>query len=225
MPPLLLLTACAGPLNNELGLGNQGRVDGRGVWTPPTLSASLMPTAHEGMEASTDPRTAPVYMSDSVAAVKDSKPSVTGIDREWTETPLLVPNDLPAHQPRMTWSALTTDTPRSRGQYPTAQSALSLGSERHNNEQVKEAFIAPFVAASDMVLALPRFFAEHRPKRPTRTGMWPYERQPRREALTTDPVSALPPPPAPPSAPAQPAPDADKPNPKDSSASLNPRKE
>lgn len=198
LTPLLLIAACAGPLNNETGLGNQGRVDGRGVWSPPTLSAKLLPTPQEGLEPSTDPRTAPVFGASGPVAAKDAAPSVTGVDRDWAETLVLVPNDLPAHQPRMTWSYLANDTPRARGQFPTAQSALALGSDRHNNEQVKEALVAPFVAAGDVLLAIPRFIAEHRPDRPTRTSAWPYERMPRREALTPDPVSA--------SAPARPEP-------------------
>lgn len=188
--PLVLLAACAGPLNNEIGIGNTGRVDGRGVWSPPTLTAKLLPTPQEGLEPSTDARSAPVFGAAGPVAAKDAAPSITGIDRNWSETPVIVPNDLPAHQPRMTWSYLASDTPRARGQYPTAQSALALGSERHNNEQVKEALVAPFVAAGDVVLAIPRFIASHRIDRPTRTSAWPYERMPRREALTTDPISA-----------------------------------
>lgn len=210
LTPLVFVAACAGPLNNEVGIGNTGRVDGRGVWSPPTLSARLLPTPQEGLEPSTDARTAPVFGAAGPVAAKDAAPSITGIDRNWTETPVVVPSDLPAHQPRMTWSYLANDTPRARGQFPTAQSALALGSERHNNEQVKEALVAPFVAAGDVVLAIPRFIASHRIDRPTRTSAWPYERMPRREALITDPISAeAPKPPA--AMPAADVPTADMP--------------
>ncbi len=203
LTPLVLAAGCAGPLNNEIGLGNQGRVDGRGVWTPPTLGSSLIVPPREGFEPSTNPKLAPVYAAGGPVAPEEAKPSISGIERTWAEVPVLVPNDLPAHQPRMTWSHVEGDTPRARGVYPTAQSALTLGSSRQNDAQVKEAILAPLVAASDVVLGLPRFFAQHRPGRPTRTVAWPYERTPRREALEIDPVAPVPGSSAEPSTPAK----------------------
>lgn len=88
-------------------------------------------------------------------------PSVLGPNRDnWEETTVVVAVDTTQHHPNLTNGGpdFTDATPRQRGEYPTAFSALSLGAD--TDAQVAEAFAGPFFAAWDVVMAIPRLIAQ-----------------------------------------------------------------
>lgn len=176
----LLLTACAGPLNNENGIGNSGRPFGHSVYTPASLADATMPTPPEGLEPTADQQSAPVYGVAGPVDVRTAQPSLVSLDRSnWGTTSIEVPNDFSAHQPRLSVNYINKESnPRAQGKYPTERTALGLGTDRHNDEQILEAAAAPLVAASDILLLVPRAIVEMRPFRPTRTGGEPYARSP-----------------------------------------------
>ena len=176
----LALAACAGPLNNEHGIGNAGRPFGRSIFTPATLADGLPPVPAEGFEPTTDQQNAPVYGAAGPVDARSAQPSLVALDRSnWGSTSIDVPNNFPAHQPRFTTNYLIKDSnPRAQGKYPNERTALAEGTDRHNDEQILEAAAAPFVVAGDMLMLLPRAVAELRWGRPTRTGSEPYARMP-----------------------------------------------
>lgn len=168
---------CAGPLNTEHSLGN---ARGRGVWTPPTIgeSAAMMPT--DGFAPALKQSEAPVYGAQGPVPAPDASRSLVSLDRaNWAPSTIDVPVDLPTHPPRLATNWLDTrDSARAQGQFPTAASALATTSNRRNEAQMREAVAAPFIAASDVILMPFRAAASMRPMQPTRTGSWPYARQP-----------------------------------------------
>lgn len=189
LPPAALLAACAGPLNNESGIGNAG---GRTVYAPATLAQSALLPVNAEFEPVADTKSAPVYGANGPTNADSAQPSVLAIDRDnWSTIAVIVPNNLPAHQPRYATNYVSNWSARARGEYPDDRTALNMGSDEGNRQQVVEAVAAPFVAASDIILYLPRAVMESRPYRPTRTGTWPYERAPRDQQLKPVPVTPL----------------------------------
>ena len=184
---LLTLAGCAGPLNPEPKIGT-----GAGAWTPPTIGESAMNMPDPETLGATTYAEAPVYTATGIVTVPDAERSVLTLDRtNWQDSVVAVPNDLAAHQPRYTNNILRPEnTRRAQGQFPTAQSALDTGTSRGNDLQAQEALFAPFAAAADVVLFLPRFAFEARPDRATRTGTTPYQRVPVQQTLA--PVAATP---------------------------------
>lgn len=176
----LTLAACAGPLNNEHGIGNSGRPFGHSVYTPASLADSTTPSPPEGLEPTTNQQLAPVYGAAGPVDARTAQPSLVSLDRSnWGTTSIEVPNDFSAHQPRLTVNYINKESnPRAQGKYPTERTALGLGTDRHNDEQILEAAAAPLVGASDILLFVPRAIAEMRPRQPTRTGGEPYARTP-----------------------------------------------
>jgi hypothetical protein len=174
------LGACAGPLNNEHGIGNAGRPFGHSVYTPATLADATVPPPPEGLEPTTNQQLAPVYGAAGPVDARTAQPSLTSLDRSnWGATAIEVPNDFPAHQPRLAGNYLNKESnPRAQGKYPTERTALGLGTDRHNDEQLLEAAAAPFVAGADILLFIPRAIVEMRPYQPTRTGGEGYARMP-----------------------------------------------
>lgn len=192
IPPLLLLSACAGPLNTESCVGVGMKSDSLGgVFCPPTITESSIREVPEEAAATVNQRVAPVYAGGGVVQADDSRPSIVSLDRgNWGATDMRVPNDFSAHQPRYTDNVLLNDTlRRTRGDYPTAASALDTGTGAGMDRQIQEAFIAPLAGAADVVLLVPRIVMEARPGQPTRTGLEPYERQPRVQTIVPPPLT------------------------------------
>lgn len=102
-------------------------------------------------------------------------PSLTGIERtNWNASEIVVATDGVQHHPRWTSAQPAyTKTPRSRGLYPTADTALSL--DRADGAEAAEAAAAPFHAASDVILFIPRMFS-HGPCEVRISPAEPYER-------------------------------------------------
>lgn len=180
---VLPLGACAGPLNTESSVGR--------VWTPASIERSQMIEVTGESAPTVDQHDSPVYAADGVLNPRDARASLTGVSREdWAPTPLPVPNDQPAHQPIFTRSWFdTTAQIRSRGTYPTPQSALDTGSKRQNEAQMREAVMAPLAAGADVALLPVRLIGESRPARPTRQGSRPYQRLPEQRVEQPTPVS------------------------------------
>lgn len=183
---------CAGPLNQEVGIGNQGRSWGNSVYTPSTVTQAAIPVPEEGFEPTTDQLGSPVYGARGPMAPDAAAPSLVAMDREnWVGTRIDVPNDMPAHQPRMATNFLFREgNPRVEGKYPDQRTAFGVATERHSDEQILEALAAPFVAGMDVVLIPVRAVAEMRPQRPTRTGSDPYARLPGQVTIVNDPLGA-----------------------------------
>lgn len=163
---LCWLAGCAGPLNNEVSIGQ--------AWLPATLDPA-------------ENRVEPFVAGQMVEPVE---PSVTSLDRSnWGQTRLLVPNDLPSHQPRYTeWWLVTgyEGVPRRKlGRYPTAESALHMPDEADVAAETREGLVSPVAAAIDVVLFPIRAIAA-RPWQRTRTGLHPYERAPRSQVYVNE---------------------------------------
>jgi hypothetical protein len=182
---ILPLAACAGPLNNEPGIGNAGRAFGHSVYTPATIAEGLPAPEPEGLAPSADQSAAPVYEAGGAVDAQNARPSVTSLDREnWAMVRVDVPSDFPAHQPRLARDYLVkTSDPRAQGRYPNERTALGTETTRHANEQFVEALVSPFVAAQNVIMMIPRAIVEMRPRRPTRTGGEGYERYPRQVTI------------------------------------------
>jgi hypothetical protein len=195
---LALSAGCAGPLNQETSVGNVGRPFDRGVWKPETFAQSALRTPPEGFEPTIQQQAAPVYGASGPQAAADAQPSTTSLDRSnWDGVRYTIPSDAPAHQPRFTRNWLDTSaSERARGRYPDERTALFTSTTRQNEAQVREAVVAPFAAASDVILFIPRAVAELRWRRPTRTGTEPYERHPRDSVQVPPPVTPVGPAPA-----------------------------
>lgn len=89
--------------------------------------------------------------------IEATGPSLGRIDRaDWNERAYLVMQDGTRHHPRLTTGGprYTDAIPRQRGEYPTAMSALDLSAD--HGAQFWEAVAAPFWAATDVVLFIPR---------------------------------------------------------------------
>lgn len=125
------------------------------------------------------------------------EPSVVSIDRaNWQRTEFLVPVDgiihTPFHANHFRWA---DQLPRQREEYPTPESALDRTHPRAEMRQIVEGIFAPAVAASDIILFLPRTFA-----RPYNLRISPkeiYERTPPRRVRDA-PYPAQPAPQTPP---------------------------
>jgi hypothetical protein len=93
------------------------------------------------------------------AAGLSGSPSVTSASREnWGRTVVLVPAGGVNHQPTYTRDAphLTFQTARQRDEFPGPEHALDAPDARSGQRQVLEAIEAPFMAALDLVLFVPR---------------------------------------------------------------------
>ncbi len=191
---LAALGACAGPLNNEPGIGNAGRSFGNSVYTPASITSGLPSTPPEGLEATIDQRTAPVYHASGPVGAPGAAPSLTSLDRDnWGVTRIDVPTDSPAPQPRFARDYLIKATnPRAQGKYPDERTALGTATTRHNNEQFVEALVAPAIAGANVVMMIPRIIMESRPRQPTRTGGEGYERAPRQVTIVNPTAETLP---------------------------------
>lgn len=190
--PLLLLAACAGPLNTESCIGVGMRSDSlSGVFCPAAITESSIREVPEEAAATVNQRLAPVYAGGGVVPAADAKPSIVSLDRgNWGATDMRAYNDLSAHQPRYTKNVLLNDTARrTRGEYPTAASAVDTGTGAGMDRQIQEAFVAPVAAAADVVLLVPRMVVAARPWQTTRTGLEPYERQPRMQTIVPAPLT------------------------------------
>lgn len=177
----LLAAGCAGPLNNEVSVGQ--------AWLPSTFDTR----------------------DDAIAAVDSQppvEPSITSIDRtDWPSTRILAPNDRPAHQPLYTQPWFATHyrglERRRTGKYPTQQSALQMPTAADVKGQAREGLVSPVAAAVDLILfPIRAIFAP--PWQRTRTGFMPYDRTARIQTVppaVAEPAEAPPPPPM---APAEP---------------------
>jgi hypothetical protein len=167
-------------MNQESGIGNAGRPFGRSIYTPATLAEGIPPPPAEGFEPTADQQKAPTYGASGPVAARYAQPSLLALDREnWGTTTVDVPNDFAAHTPRFATNYIDTrSNPRAQGKYPNERTSLGLSTDRHSDEQILEAAAAPFVAAQDVLLLIPRAIMEIRPYRPTRTGSEPYARSP-----------------------------------------------
>jgi hypothetical protein len=170
--PCLLasLAGCiAGPseLNNELSTGNGDRR--RDPYLPESFKPDLGRTTPE---------------------TEAPAPSVVAIDRtNWEIMRVTVPNDLAAHQPIYTRSLHENDEiARNRGLYPTAVSANQVTHPTSHDAQLLEAAEAPFAAAADILLFIPRAVMNP-PWETVRTGTEPYRRVPAPRASVPQVVS------------------------------------
>jgi hypothetical protein len=188
------LGACAGPLNNEHGIGNAGRTFGNSVYTPSTVAEGIHAAPPEGLEATIDQKSAPVYHASGPVPAAGAEPSLTTLDRDnWGATRVDVPTDFPAHQPRFARNYIITATnPRAQGKFPDERTALGTATTRHNNEQFIEALVAPAVAGANVVMMVPRMIMESRSQEPTRTGGEGYERSPRSVTITNPTAETIP---------------------------------
>jgi hypothetical protein len=86
-------------------------------------------------------------------------PSLTGVDRgNWGSGQIVVATDGVQHHPR--WTAARpayTKSPRTAGLHPTTETALTI--DRANGAEVAEAAAAPFHAATDVIMLIPRMFS------------------------------------------------------------------
>lgn len=166
---LLLACGCAGPLNNELSTGDP--LTPSNQFQPPSVVGPQVPARSE-TDASED---APVDRS------------VTSLDRShWGTTRVLVPNEMPMHQPRYTsnWE-FDRSNARSRGEHPSATSAIDMPTSKGADLQLKEAALAPIAAGADIALMPARMIAA-RPWQRTRTGSEPYQRVPQSRVIVPD---------------------------------------
>ncbi len=111
-----------------------------------------------------------------IALPVPNDPSVTSLDRRnWEPVNIVVPIYGVAHGPTYTTNHRRTDTTaRQRAEHPTALTALELDGGTCGT-QVREAAEAPFVAAWDALLLLPRAVVT-RPWTELRGGQEPYWR-------------------------------------------------
>jgi hypothetical protein len=176
---------CTGPLNNEPGIGNAGRTFGHSIYTPATLVEDLPAPQPEGLAPMVDQSAAPVYDVNGAVAPESAQPSIVSLDRDnWGASRVDVPNDFPAHQPRLSWDYIDkTSDPRAQGRYPDERTSLGTATTKHSNQQFVEAIVAPFVAAENVVMMIPRGIAEGRPQQPTRTGGQGYVRYPQQATI------------------------------------------
>lgn len=164
----LALAACQGPVNNEISIGTGFT----GAFTPPTFDRD-----------SNDLSVLPIWSAagaQSEAGKDDAPtPSITGISREhWALTPIIVPNDLHAHNPVYAKPVnLNIDQPRNTGEYPTQTTSLDMPTDEGTDQQIAEAVVAPFASMLDVFL-LPVRACVSAPWHITRTGTEPYRRGP-----------------------------------------------
>lgn len=144
------LTGCTKRLNNGTGVGS-----GERRFESPTI-ANRAPTAAE-VESAEYP----------VASA-----SLTSLDRDnWQPIRVSVPNALPAHQPIYHGESFSnTTTERTRGRYPTYDSVTVLTNANGQEAQIREAVMAPLMAAGDILL-WPARAVYKRPWFVTRGGM------------------------------------------------------
>ncbi len=116
-------------------------------------------------------------VSDGPVLVEAEAPSVMGLDRShWEDRVVLVPNDGVFTYPHLTRLEPLYDdsTARSRGEFPTALSALETDGDM--GSQVWEGVAWPGWVVMDLVLAIPRAFAP-----PVASPVDGYERRARSE--------------------------------------------
>ncbi len=113
--------------------------------------------------------------SGSEARWQASGPSLlAGARDHWEPTAIIVPIDATAHHPHYTTTHPTySRSPRARGVYPTAESALDLGAPA--GPQAWELVAASFHAAADVILFIPRAVVAP-PCSPTTSPSEPFER-------------------------------------------------
>lgn len=168
----LALTGCIGTqseLNDSLALGQDGAK--QRAYEPATLRPTF------GRVGPADGASGPSPAGD--AAAPPPPPSLVGIDRDnWEITYVSVPNDRVQHQPIYTRSLYENNAvARNRGLYPTALSVNQVSDESSQDAQVLEAFEAPFAAAADIILFIPRAVVNP-PWETVTSGFEPYRRAP-----------------------------------------------
>lgn len=185
----VFLTACIGSdsgLNDSIAIGQGG---GKDVSYEP---ATLKPTFGHVKPLTADGGLTP---SDD-AAPEPPPPSLVAIERtNWDIMVVSVPNDRAEHQPIYTRSLYENDAvARNRGLYPTATSVNQVSDKSSQDAQVLEAAEAPFAAAADIILFIPRAVMNP-PWETVRNGFEPYRRVPAPRA-SVSPVLTQPKPPA-----------------------------
>ncbi|HPO93927.1 MAG TPA: hypothetical protein PL072_10700 [Phycisphaerales bacterium] len=127
---------CRKGLNNELAVRN-----GASEWSPATIRDPMI-----------EP---PAVRADGTREeYPETDPSLFSLEREnWPVQRVSILSAPPAHQPiyhRDVFDNTTID--RSRGRYPTLESAAQRNNREGGLAQVREAVFAPFFAAGDIVL-------------------------------------------------------------------------
>ena len=127
------LSGCASPENDRMTLGQSVRLE--------TFSPAAPPPQSEA----------------DAAAAQVATRSITGMSRSnWAMTPILVPVDGVYHRQTYAKRLSGTDsTRRQRREFPTANSALEL-TEGSEEDQQGEAVVNVLLAASDVILLIPR---------------------------------------------------------------------
>lgn len=130
-------------LAGALALGACAKIDNDRV----TVGGEVLP-AHQTADTRAQTR-----------LVEAQGPSLAGVDRtNWATTSITVAGDGVQHAP--TWRTeqpAYAHTPRTDGLHPTAQTALDL--EAPSGVYIAEGVAAPFHAATDVVLLIPRMFS------------------------------------------------------------------
>lgn len=125
----------------------------------------------------------------------DPGPRTETISREhWPLIPITSWPEQPEHQPIYTRSPSFNDSsPRASGRFPNAATALDTVTTEQMNAQVFEGLAAPFYAAADIALFIPRAIRTA-PWAIVDNGLEPYERAPGPRIHTAARAGLLPPP-------------------------------
>jgi hypothetical protein len=134
--PTLMLGGCITPANDRITLGRDVRIE----------SLAPAPARPAGPE-----------LAAPVGTPITQDPSLLGLDRaNWQPTTIQVPVDGIAHRPIYAKRLhIASRTARQRGEYPNGESALQLTGGSIWQQQA-EALANPLVAASDLLLFIPR---------------------------------------------------------------------
>jgi hypothetical protein len=90
-----------------------------------------------------------------------SEPTLLDIDRSnWSATTMYVPISGVEHQPHYTglYPHLATETHHQRGEFPTDINCLETTTDHSTQRQFGEVLEAPFFAAADIIMFIPRTF-------------------------------------------------------------------
>lgn len=119
----------------------------------------------------------------------------TTLNRDhWPLIPITAWSAQPQHQPIYALRPHENDaTARNQGKYPTAATSLDSVTTDGMNAQVHEALVAPFYAAADIVLFIPRAVRNGMCST-VENGLEPYERAPGPRIHTAARAGLLPPP-------------------------------
>lgn len=125
----------------------------------------------------------------------DPGPRTETVSREhWPIIPIASWPVYPERQPVFTRSpAFNDSSPRAVGKFPTPASALDVVTSEQMNAQVFEALAAPFYAAADIVLFIPRAIRTP-PWATVDNNLAPYERAPGPRIHAAARAGLLPPP-------------------------------